>query len=192
MYPLVIGVGTTLALEYSSGVQRSSQIRSLLASGDRRTIGRVPEILETVLQDRRCMPELLDCLSDSDSAICMRAADVLEKVSRTQPRTLDSYTSVLLNLFAQTEQQEIQWHLAVILPRLHLNHVQRLRTGEIFQRCLLARSSIVKTFALQGLFDLSLQEASLKPLVVDLLRMAEKSGTPAMKARSRKLLGKMA
>ena len=50
------------------------------------------------------------------------------------------------------------------------------------------RSSIVKTFALQGLADLSTDDDRLKSNVVDLLRVAARTGTPAMKARSRKLL----
>ena len=51
-----------------------------------------------------------------------------------------------------------------------------------------AKSSIVRTFALQGLTDLTAQEPSLTPIVLDLLMSAERNGTPAMKARSRKLL----
>ena len=121
----------------------------------------------------------------------MRAADALEKVSRTQPRGIDAYGPALIDLLAQTDQKELQWHLAVLLPRLHLSHTERTRTADLLQNCLRARSSIVKTFALQGLFDLSLCESSLRPGVLDLLRAAQRSGTPAMKARSRKLLARL-
>ena len=172
-------------------MQRSSQIRLLLNSGDRRTIARVREAVELVRHDGRHMPALIECLFDGDAAVRMRAADSLEKVSRTHAHEIDSYAAVLLDLFEQTEQQELRWHLAVLVPRLHLSRFQRLRAAEILQRCLNARSSIVRTFALQGLLDLSLSEASLKPLVIDFLRAAERSGTPAMKARSRKLLVKL-
>jgi hypothetical protein len=50
------------------------------------------------------------------------------------------------------------------------------------------RSSIVKTCALQGLADLTRQNASLLPEVVDLLNIHSRSGTPAMRARGRMLL----
>ena len=50
------------------------------------------------------------------------------------------------------------------------------------------RSSIVKTSALQGLADLARHDASLLPKVMELLRESTRSGTAAMKARSRKLL----
>jgi hypothetical protein len=118
----------------------------------------------------------------------MRAADALEKVSRERIDELQPYTAALLGLFEETEQQELRWHLAVLLPRLRLDANERRRTGQALQRCMDAKSSIVRTFALQGLTDLTAQEPSLMPLALDLLMSAERYGTPAMKARSRKLL----
>jgi hypothetical protein len=50
------------------------------------------------------------------------------------------------------------------------------------------RSSIVKTSALQGLADLAQHDSSLRPKVIELLRESTRNGTPAMKARSRKVL----
>jgi hypothetical protein len=50
------------------------------------------------------------------------------------------------------------------------------------------RSSIVKTFALQGLADLAAQDHNIRPSVTETLRQAARNGTPAMKARSRRLL----
>jgi hypothetical protein len=49
-------------------------------------------------------------------------------------------------------------------------------------------SSIVKTAALHGMADLSRQDPERLPEVLDLLRIAGRSGTPAMRARSRILL----
>jgi hypothetical protein len=46
----------------------------------------------------------------------------------------------------------------------------------------------VKTFALQGLADLAQAEPGFRTRVVEILREAGRKGTPAMKARSRKLL----
>ena len=77
---------------------------------------------------------LIECLFDVDP-VRMRAADGLEKVSRVQTRDIEPYASVLLDLFAQTDQQELQWHLAALIPRLHLSHFLRLRTAEIVQNC---------------------------------------------------------
>ena len=121
----------------------------------------------------------------------MRAADALEKISREQAIFLQSHTAHLLGLLAETTQQEVRWHLAVILPRLLLTDSERRRVAQILQSYLEDRSSIVKTFAMQGLADLTDQYASLRPTVVDLIRSLTRTGTPAMRARGRKLLQKL-
>lgn len=166
----------------------SIQIRSLLRAGDRRTIGRVAEVVELVLQTPKLIPVLVNCAFDADEGTRMRALDALEKLSRDRAVDLQRYSSVLLGLFEENEQQELRWHLAVILPRLRLNVTERRRTIQVLEQCLSAKSSIVRTFALQGLADMTAQEPGLEPFVLDLLRSSERVGTPAMKARSRKLL----
>ena len=49
-------------------------------------------------------------------------------------------------------------------------------------------SSIVKTFAMQGLADLIPQCPSLEPKVLDIARTLSRGGTAAMRARGRILL----
>ena len=56
------------------------------------------------------------------------------------------------------------------------------------QSWLESESSIVKTMAMQGLADLTRQDASLMEEVLDTLRILTRSGTPAMRARGRMLL----
>jgi hypothetical protein len=46
----------------------------------------------------------------------------------------------------------------------------------------------VKTFAMQGLADLAAKDAALKAKVLPLLKDLMEIGTPAMRARGRKLL----
>lgn len=164
------------------------QIRSLLQAGDRRTVRNVAEVVHAVLKKPELVSDLVQCVFNVDVGLRMRAADALEKVSRKRVEELQPYASVLLGLFEESEQQELRWHLAVILPRLQLNASERRRTSEALRQCMAAKSSIVKTFALQGFFDLTVQEPSLVPTVLDLLMSAERNGTPAMRARSRKLL----
>ena len=94
----------------------------------------------------------------------------------------------ILGLLAETEEQEVRWHLAVIVPRLKLGAKEKQMVVAGLSRYLEDRSSIVKTFALQGLADLATNEPSIRPTVVETLREAMRSGTPAMRARSRKLL----
>jgi len=89
---------------------------------------------------------------------------------------------------AETREQEMRWHLAAMIPRLSLAAKERKMVVSLLNLYLEDPSSIVKTSALQGLADLAQKDSSLRPQVIDLLREATRSGTPAMKARSRKLL----
>jgi hypothetical protein len=121
----------------------------------------------------------------------MRAADAAEKVTRSMPRLLQPHKKELLGLMAETDQQELRWHLALMVPRLSLTAKECRHAAGVLEGYLKDRSSIVRTFALQGLADLARREPSLRPGVVDLLRDSVRSGTPAMKARSRKLLARL-
>jgi hypothetical protein len=118
----------------------------------------------------------------------MRAADAAEKVTRKNHELLQPHKKELLGLMAEVEQQEMRWHLAVMLPRLPLNPRERALVATLLTRYLADRSSIVKTFALQGLADLAQDDTNIRPGVIEVLREATRTGTPAMKARGRKLL----
>ncbi len=118
----------------------------------------------------------------------MRAADAAEKVSAVRPELLKPHKVELLGLLVETEQIELRWHLAQIVPRLQLNEVEIRRAAETLQHYLQDRSSIVRTFALQGLADISQNHAALRKRVRELLEESARTGTAAMKARARKLL----
>jgi hypothetical protein len=118
----------------------------------------------------------------------MRAADAAEKVTRKHRELLQPYKKELLGLMSEAQEQELRWHLAVMVPRLPLNAKEKHFVISSLNGYLEDRSSVVKTFALQGLADLAQAEPGLRPEVVEILREAARNGTPAMKARSRKLL----
>jgi hypothetical protein len=77
-----------------------------------------------------------------------------------------------------------------MVPRLRLTPAERQRAATALHRYLEDRSSIVKTAALQGLYDLSRDDPSMRPKVKLLLEEALQSGTPAMRVRARHLLKK--
>jgi len=118
----------------------------------------------------------------------MRAADALEKLSRDSARYSEPFKAELLGWMAETTQQELRWHLALIVPRLKLTPAERSRAAESLQLYLSDRSSIVKTCAMQGLWDLSREDAALRASVTDTIRELTRTGTAATKARGRKLL----
>jgi len=167
------------------------QISSLLKGSDRRSIGRSNEVARLVLREPGRFKELMQCLWHEDPVVRMRAADAAEKVSAAKPELLKPYKGELLGLLAETEQIELRWHLAQMVPRLTLAGTEGRRAAEALQLYLEDRSSIVRTFALQGLADLSGTDAGLRRRVRELLEESTCTGTAAMKARARKLLKKL-
>jgi hypothetical protein len=166
------------------------KIAAMLKGSDRRSIGRSDDVARLVLKEPRRFHELMQCLWDENLVVRMRAADATEKVSAKKPRLLDRHKAELLVLLAQAEQIELRWHLAAMIPRLRLTAPERQRAVAALGGYLNDRSSIVKTFALQGLADLARDDASLRGSVKQLLEDAVQSGTPAMRARARNLLKK--
>jgi len=163
-------------------------ILPLLEGGDRRTIGRSNQAAAIVSKDPELFPKLIAGLWSADPLVRMRAADASEKVTRKNRGLLQPYKKELLGLMTQAEEQELRWHLAAMVPRLLLNAKERQVAMSSLNSYLEDRSSIVKTFALQGLADLAQDDPSIRPRVIKILREATRNGTPAMKARSRKLL----
>jgi hypothetical protein len=168
------------------------KISAMLEGSDRRSIGRADEVARLVFREPHQFRELIKCLWDENPVVRMRAADAAEKVSAKKPRLLDRYKAELLGLLAEAEQIELRWHLALMVPRLRLTAPECQRAASALHRYLEDRSSIVRTLALQGLADLAQNDASLRGKVKHLLEDAVQSGTPAMRARARKLLKKHA
>jgi hypothetical protein len=151
-------------------------------------IGRANEVVELVSGDPKLFPQLVAGLWSDDPLLRMRAADAAEKTTRGRGDLLQPYKRELLGLLSEARQQELRWHLAVMVPRLALTAKERVGVVAALNHYLEDRSSIVKTFALQGLAELAQEEPGIRPRVVEILREASRQGTAAMKARSRKLL----
>ena len=163
-------------------------LRTMLSDGNRRSIGRTNEVVDLVLAQPQRIGELVQLLWDSSEVVRMRAADALEKISRERIGLLQAYKSELLGLMAETTQQELRWHLAAMMPRMDLTPEECRRAAAVLELYLADRSSIVKTFAMQGLWELARRDAALRTRAMELVRELAETGTAAMRARGRKLL----
>ena len=171
----------------------ATSIRTMLLQGRHRlSLGRVAEVVEGVLAHPRRVRPLVECLWDDDPGVVNRAAQAVELLSRVRPALFQPWKAELLGLLAEAADIKLRWSLAVIVPRLRLTGEECDRTAATLESFLEDSSSIVKTFALQGIADLTEQRTALLPGAVDLLRLHGRSGTPAMRARSRMLLKKLA
>jgi hypothetical protein len=159
-----------------------------LKGGDRRSIGRSSEVVTDVLADPRLFGALFAGLSADDPVVRARAADAVEKISVIHPEYLRPYRATLVGELARCEQKEVRWHVHQMLPRLWWNARERQEVCDILTDYLRDSSSIVKTFAMQALADLAARAPDLRPAVLRQLQKLTVSGTPAMRARGRKLL----
>jgi hypothetical protein len=159
-----------------------------LKGGDRRSIGRANEVVRQVLRTPALLGELFKGMRSGDALVRMRAADAAEKVSAQRPDLLQRYKRSLLNTIANIDQQEVRWHVAQMIPRLNLTPTERVRAVGILFAYFSLKSKIVRTFALQALVSLSYNDPDLRRRVVKILRDVIETGSPALRARGRKLL----
>ena len=162
-----------------------------LQGGDRRSIGKVDEVVDQVLGSAVLFEELINGLLVDDPIIRMRSADAVEKVTLVKPEWLTPHKKILIRLAGDSSQQEVRWHMAQILPRLRLNPGERNSIVDILYSYLNDKSKIVVTFALQALTEFAVEDNSLKPRVIGVLEEFTKTGSPAIKNRGRKLLQKL-
>jgi hypothetical protein len=141
-----------------------------------------------VLQNPRLFSSLFQGLQSGDPLVRVRAADAIEKVTLRRPGLLRSRKKKLLGIAATAEEKELRWHMALLLPRLPVTASERQAAVDILFDYLRDASSIVRTFAMQGLADFSRHDGALKARVLPLIEELTQSGTPAMRARGRKLL----
>lgn len=170
-------------------LSRTGALAGRLARGDRRVEGDAPSIAADVLANPAKLPELIACLFDGDPSVRMRAADALERVSRTYGARLDTHVEHLLTDAVAIEQAEVRWHIAQILPRLTLDDDQRHRAAVLladwFEN---SPSRIVKTSALQAVVDLAEADPELRAMSAEMLGRAMRSGVPSLAARARRIL----
>ena len=166
-------------------------IRQMLAPGRRMDAGRTCEVVELADGSSSRLAQLVECLWDPDPGIANRAADAIERITRDRPAQAQRWKDPLLGLMSEATEKKLRWNLALVIPRLTLTLPECRRVAAVLHSYLDDPSSIVKTTALHGLADLTRQYPASLPAILDLLRLAGRSGTPAMRARSRILLKKL-
>ena len=162
-----------------------------LEGGDRRSIGRSNEVVAEVGADPALFDAVFCGLQSDDAVLRARAADVVEKITIRHPGLLLRYKNELVGPLARASQKEVRWHVAQMLPRVAWNELERRRVMAILMDYVNDASSIVKTCAMQALADLACNDPGLMPQVLLHLQELTLIGTPAMKARGRKLLARL-
>lgn len=74
------------------------------------------------------------------------------------------------------------------MPRLNLTKLEREKVYNLMLQYLDNKSSIVRSFAMQSLTDIAMQESKYVNKVRKLIKNLMRNGTSAMKSRGKKLL----
>ena len=159
-----------------------------LRGGDRRMVRGVTQVVEQVRAKPALFDQLIAGMQHDDSLIRMRCADAAEKLTVDHPEWLQPHKRVLLNTISQSEQQEVRWHVAQMLPRLRLSKREREQAMQLMSSYLEDRSRIVQVSALQAMSDFCRQDVAMKPQVVVIIHTQLAKGSPALRARCRMLL----
>jgi hypothetical protein len=158
---------------------------------DRRSIGRVDEVIHEVLSEPRLFSVVFDGMLADNPVVRMRCADAIEKITRHHPEYLLPFKERLIQQVAKVEQQEVRWHTAQLFSRLALSRAERRAVYAILSGFLSDESKIVKTFAMQALADIAERDTELRMPIVKRLRELTRTGSPAMRSRGRRLLIKL-
>lgn len=165
----------------------AAALRAMLEPGDLRSTGRSAEAAQAILDGRTPAATLLEVAEAGPRPVTMRALDALEKASHQRPDLLNGLSPRLLALSAAARDKEARWHLAQLVPRCQLAPRQRAKAVQVFRSYLDDSSSIVRTFALEAIVTLAGGDPILRAEARKLLAEAAATGTPAMKARAKKL-----
>src|SRR5438552_3106136 len=97
----------------------------LTAGGHANSLGRVSEVIDSVLNHKLRLDELYECMFDDDAWVRMRAADAIEKVCRIHPDWLLPYIERFAEELSTSNQPSIQWHLAQMYKQVDLTSEQK-------------------------------------------------------------------
>jgi hypothetical protein len=109
----------------------------------------------------------------------------------TAARLANLGTRQLLGTASAVEDKELRCHVGQMLPHLKVTPNEQKVVLQILMGYLEDGSSIVKTFSMQALAELAMQDGRLLALVTPLIEQLTRTGTRAMKSRCRKLLKKL-
>jgi hypothetical protein len=132
--------------------------------------------------------ELVGLLRDGDKGVVERAARTLKKIAERDRGALYAWRKALLKEAFRAVDVRVQWNLSIVLGRLPLKGADKGLAVELMFERLRDGSGLNRTMAMQALMDLSVGDEGLRARVMPIVVESLEGGTPAMRARARRLL----
>lgn len=160
----------------------------MLSGGDLRSDGRSNEVVEIVLRNPQLLGKLIEALSVPDDVIRGRAADALEKVSRTRPELVQEHLPLLIKLAYNDKVPMVKFHIAMIFGNLKTS-------GEIFDQITYAlfhllrdESVFVKSWAMVSLCIISRRNKGVRGEIIERIRPFKNHKSIAIRSKVAKAL----
>jgi len=131
--------------------------------------------------------ELVALTGDGDWLVSLRALDLLEKLAREQPEWIEPPRRVFLGPLADSDKWEIRLQIVRALPLIRWKAAERRRAVAILLRDVEHPQKFVRAWALDSLALFALTDPRLIPDVLRHLRLAERSGSKALRARGQRI-----
>jgi hypothetical protein len=161
-----------------------------LHGGDLRSLREPANVLAHV-RNQHDFDALFTLLFHHDRNVVMRAADAVEKITRTVPDFLDAHRDQLLGLMMDHANIELKWHLAQLAPRLEFGADSLPKVWARLRYWILNRneSKLVRVNALQGLFEIMQrhERTAFKNDFRNIVAIVTQEHIPSIDARIRKL-----
>ena len=181
--------GSILQSSFATFIYMNS-FRNLLKGNDLRSIGKSNSIA-LLITDQKQFDELFKNLFADDRIIVMRAADAIEKITVAKPYYLQPHKVEVLDLMEHAGNKELQWHLALMAPRMEWSSDELSNLLSILKNWLTDKtmSKIVRVNCIQALFDLWKQNQLPREEFEHLVSEIQKENIPSLNARIKKLVG---
>ena len=160
----------------------------ILSGGDLRSIGKSKSVIAEI-KNQKDFDELFEYLFHIDRIIVMRSVDAIEKITIDKPNYLKKHKKNIFELLNIANDKELQWHLALLIPRLNLdyNEFEKAWNKLTYWAKDKTNSRIVRVNSIQALFELMKQQKGLEKDFSLTLSELEKENIPSINARIRKL-----
>lgn len=153
--------------------------------------GQASAVAAEVLASPELFGDLFAGLEHGEPLIRMRAAYAVSKVADQRPDLLQPCKERFLDRLAAPDNSHLcRACMLQALRALELTPDDVSLLKDMLRDFMHSESSIVKTFSLHLLVDFAEADPLLRPEIMPLLWDALERGTPAMRARARKLMKK--
>jgi hypothetical protein len=136
--------------------------------------------------------ELAALAKDEDVLVSQRALDLLEKLAHERPDWVEPHKRLFIGPLADSDRWEVRLQIVRALPLFTWTASERRRVVAILKRDVAHSQKFLKAWALDSLAALAQAHPRLRPMVFRLVKAFERSGSPALAARARRVRARFA